>query len=83
MNKLLSQRSNDRFLSSYKIKQGFTQACHSTLKILYLKVQGTEMKLRCLQDVLVKWKPWKSKDFKANTETEMWVRRFAMSLGYF
>ena len=54
MNELLSQRSNDRLLSSYNIKQCFTQACHSTLEILYLKVQGTEMKLRCLQDVLVK-----------------------------
>ena len=83
MNKLLCQRSNDRLLSSYKIKQCFTQACHSTLKILYLKVQGTEMKLRCLQDVLCKMKALKSKDFEANTETEMWVRRFAMSLSSF
>ena len=57
VNKLLSQRSNDKLLSSYKIKQCFTQVCHNTLKILYLKVQGTEMKLRCLQDVLVKRKP--------------------------
>ena len=57
MNKLLCQRTKDRLLSSYKIKQCFTQACHNTLKILYLKVQGIEMKAL------------KSKDFEANTET--------------
>ena len=30
-----------------------------------------------------KMKALKSKDFEANTETEMWVRRFAMFLGSF
>ena len=30
-----------------------------------------------------KMKALKSKDFEANTETEMWVRRFEMSLGSF
>ena len=83
MNKLLCQRSKDKLLSSYKIKQCFTQACHNTLKILYLKVQGTEMKMRCLQDVLVKWKPWKARTLKQIQKTEMWVRCFAMSLGSF
>ena len=38
-----------------------------------------EMLARCT----CKMKALKSKDFEANTETEMWVRRFAMSLGSF